>query len=311
MTLDIKQARTTCECTMMGIAKDGMEAKVNPNVVGVGLGHRTVNGLETEDLALRVFVKQKQPKILLRDEEFIPQTIEGIPTDIEEVGEVKARWPLPPVRQRKLRPARPGVSIGHPDVSAGTFGVLVRGRLGETMVLSNNHVLANVNQASKGDVILQPGPWDGGRPDRDAIAHLVDYEEIAADTVNTVDAAVARVYRTEDVAPDIIGVGQPRGVSEPQPGMEVRKSGRTTRLTKGHVSDVQVTIRVMYPEGSYVFEDQFLISGRGRFSGPGDSGSAILDKDRRICGLLFGGSPLTTVANRFSKVTEALNVKPV
>ncbi len=39
-------------------------------------------------------------------------------------------------------------------------------------MLSNNHVLANSNDATAGDAILQPGPADGGRLGPDTIAVL-------------------------------------------------------------------------------------------------------------------------------------------
>ena len=43
------------------------------------------------------------------------------------------------------------------------FGGLVRDKQSEdTVILSNNHVLANSNNASIGDTILQPGTADGG-----------------------------------------------------------------------------------------------------------------------------------------------------
>src|SRR5205823_3669095 len=57
---------------------------------------------------------------------------------------------------------------------AGTLGCLVR-REGQVFVLSNNHVLANSNEAQRGDAILQPGPHDGGRFPDDQIADLEDF----------------------------------------------------------------------------------------------------------------------------------------
>ena len=71
-------------------------------------------------------------------------------------------------RKEMRRPAKPGMSIGHYKVSAGTFGAVVRDRsTGKQLILSNNHVLANLtngadNRARMGDAILQPGTFDGG-----------------------------------------------------------------------------------------------------------------------------------------------------
>src|SRR3546814_8585733 len=48
------------------------------------------------------------------------------------------------------RPARSGISIGHPAITAGTLGGLVRdGETGAVAMLSNNHVLANSNDRSE------------------------------------------------------------------------------------------------------------------------------------------------------------------
>jgi hypothetical protein len=67
----------------------------------------------------------------------------------------------------------PGVSIGHYQVTAGTFGALVTDRAtGERFILSNNHVLANSNDSQLGDAILQPGAIDGGLNPGDVVAHL-------------------------------------------------------------------------------------------------------------------------------------------
>jgi len=85
-----------------------------------------------------------------------------------------------PQHHARLRPARPGGSIGHHRITAGTFGAVVYyGQRREPVLLSNNHVLANSTngrdgRARRGDPILQPGPYDGGQP-QDAIAHLLKY----------------------------------------------------------------------------------------------------------------------------------------
>ena len=67
----------------------------------------------------------------------------------------------------------PGISIGHYSITAGTFGAVVRdAATNARLILSNNHVLANSNSGSKGDTILQPGRYDGGKDPQDRIAEL-------------------------------------------------------------------------------------------------------------------------------------------
>jgi hypothetical protein len=84
-------------------------------------------------------------------------------------------WQLGP--QDRHRPAVPGISCGYTDVTAGTFGCLVR-RGEDLYLLINNHVLANTNQGARGDIILQPGLYDGGTLD-DQIAVLEQWAPIA------------------------------------------------------------------------------------------------------------------------------------
>lgn len=305
------RAKRVCEACFLGIATEGLTPSVNPNVQGVGVGNKLVHRIATKERALQVYVGRKIYGGLLAADQRIPDEIEGVPTDVVETGVFQIGRKFPPIYQRRVRPAPAGVSVGHKDISAGTFGALVR-EGSDVYILSNNHVLANEGRGKVGDNILQPGPYDGGRPDRDTIAQLAAFVPLKTDEANLVDAAIATPVVRDDVAPEILSIGRPKGDAEPEVDMFVRKSGRTTRYTEGHVTATEVTIRVGYSNGSLVFTDQFLVSGtRGSFSGGGDSGSLIVDKDNRAVGLLFAGSPFTTVANRWTNVAKALRVKPI
>jgi len=307
----MNRAKRVCEACYLGIATEGVTPSVNPNVQGVGIGNKVVHRIPTKEKVLQVYVGRKVYGSLLPAEQRIPNKIEGVPTDIVETGIFQIGRKFPPIYQRRVRPAPAGVSVGHKDISAGTFGALVR-EGSDTYILSNNHVLANENMGKVGDNILQPGPYDGGRPDRDTIAQLAGFVTLDADATNTVDAAIATPIVKDDVAPEVLHIGRPKGEAEPEIEMTVRKSGRTTRLTEGRVTATDVTLRVMYSDGFLVFTDQFLVGGaRTGFSGPGDSGALIVDAENRAVGLLFAGSPFTTVANRWSNVAKALKVKLV
>lgn len=61
-----------------------------PNVVGVAVGFKHSAGLSTQDLALVVLVENKTPLNALPPEDQIPASIEGIPVDVQEIGEVSA-----------------------------------------------------------------------------------------------------------------------------------------------------------------------------------------------------------------------------
>lgn len=145
-------------------------------VVGVAVGYKNFKEESTDELAITILVEQKKPVEALTADDIIPSELDGARTDVIEVGRLEA-FATPRDRYRPTVPA--GVSIGHYKVTAGTIGAMVFDRdTGEPLILSNNHVLANSNDAVIGDVILQPGPTDHGvRPD-DAIAQLYRFEKL-------------------------------------------------------------------------------------------------------------------------------------
>jgi hypothetical protein len=216
----------------------------------------------------------------------------------------------------RYRPAPVGVSTGHPDITAGTIGARVKDVWGNVYALSNNHVYANVNAASIGDNVLQPGAFDGGIDPDDAFGTLWDFVPLKPGIfqVNVVDAAIALSSAGElDNATPPDGYGVPR--SQPvaaRVNMPVMKYGRTTRLTKGRISAINVFTIVGYGPDYYLwFDRQILISGSG-FSGGGDSGSLVVAARgaiaRRPVGLLFAGNSTTTLANPIGAVLNQLGV---
>ena len=223
----------------------------------------------------------------------------------------------------RMRPAPGGVSVGHRDVTAGTLGCLCRGRQaprdGLTLVLSNNHVLANVNQGASGDPVYQSGPYDGGAVAANQIGSLERFVRIRFDRNNVLDCATAEVDGN-DVRSDLVfinnGTTQFFNVALPtvqaRIDMIVGKSGRTTQLTAGRVSAIGVTINVKMSDGRVArFTNQIAIQGmRGDFSRPGDSGSLVWtwDDKRNPVGLLFAGGNGITFANQIDDVLNALDV---
>lgn len=139
------------------------------NVIGVGVGMKETEGKKTGEVALKVLVRSKAPISSLSAKDLIPKEMDGIRTDVLAVGDIYAFQN----HKARHRPAMPGISIGHYSITAGTFGAVVRdATTNERLILSNNHVLANSNNASKGDAIIQPGAADGGRSPQDRIADL-------------------------------------------------------------------------------------------------------------------------------------------
>src|SRR3990172_7728642 len=204
------------------------------NVVGIGVAHKVIAGEETDEPCVVVFVERKRPEDELRRRDIVPKALKGIRTDVVETGRFAARELVDPPtvdRTERIRPAPGGVSIAHERVTAGTLGVLAT-RDGRAVILSNNHILANENNALFGDPILQPGPADGGRA-ADAIAHLDDFVPIAfseralglkrlpTDGANIVDAAVGLPIAEDVVAPDILEIGRVIWSTNAEVGMRV------------------------------------------------------------------------------------------
>lgn len=142
------------------------------NVVGVAVGFKGEKGETSGDVAVVVLVEEKKPLAALSAEDVIPKELEGMKTDVYEVGYLRALQVQTP--RDRYRPIIPnGISVGHYKVTAGTLGTMVRDRgTNERLLLSNNHVLANANEALVGDSILQPAAMDGGRVPADVIATL-------------------------------------------------------------------------------------------------------------------------------------------
>lgn len=324
---------------MIDIAKDilkkhhsVLEAKAN--VVGTGIGYKVIADKKTPDISLVCFVEKKVDVSILTDQDIIPKIIEGMPTDVVQSGVFKA------LRTGKHRPAPGGVSIGHYAITAGTLGCLAK-KNNKLVILSNNHVLANSNDAGIGDAILQPGPHDGGTSE-DKIATLEDFvpisfvdqpspcsigraitsvlnfiariclrktrlEAIQTSTNNLVDAAIATPVTDDVVTNEILEIGIPQGTAQAELGMAIQKSGRTTGLTTGEVEYVDVTVNVQYGAGKIAcFTDQIMA---GTMCEGGDSGSIVLDNENHVVGLLFAGSDTSTIINRIEHVCSGLEIE--
>jgi hypothetical protein len=215
--------------------------------------------------------------------------------DVRVIGRVTAlSSPTLDQLQQRVRPLRPGLSVGHPDVTAGTLGGFVR-IAGGRAVLSNNHVLAASDAATPGDAVLQPGPADDGVRD-DRVATLTAFQAFAEGRPNLVDAAVALLDPGVDADPgDLPGgpLGAPVvATADIDPDEAVEKVGRTTGHTRGVVTAVEVdAVAVQYDALVHRFDDQIEIQGVGGFSAGGDSGSVIWrSRDRAPLALLFAGS---------------------
>jgi hypothetical protein len=166
------------------------------NVVGIGVGEKETNGRKTGQPSLIVYVNRKVEPTLLAARDVIPATIDGVTTDVIEVGDLVIQ-----ANTSRMRPAIAGISIAHAAVTAGTLGCLLRSEAdGQLYILSNNHVLADMNRARFGDNILQPGPLDGGSAPGDVIGTVFRFPAVdRTGTGNLVDCTLASPNAAGDV----------------------------------------------------------------------------------------------------------------
>lgn len=234
-----------------------------------------------------------------------------------------------------IRPAEGGYSIGHFQITAGTIGTCVYDLLPGAStnavnpvhgvgipsvfyILSNNHVLANVNIGPIGAPILQPGPYDGGVNPADKIAVLSRFIPIQLSPAvplpsqnNIVDCAVAE-GEFYDLNREVYWSGHVRGWRKrtevlKMVGQTVKKTGRTTNFTTGRITAVSATIDVNYGGGRVGrMKDQIVTTN---MSAGGDSGSLVMTLDNIAIGLLFAGSAQAMIANQIENVRTMLRVE--
>lgn len=306
-------------------------AKQRENVVGMGYGIKWTDGEPTGKPALLALVRQKLDKDDVAPEDRIPNKIGEMPTDVLAVGELFAGQAQLQEAEAlalatRVRPASGGYSVGHKDITAGTLGTCVYDQLGphgdpigipnRYYILSNNHVLANSNDGSLGDSILQPGPFDGGTDPQDRIARLSRFIPITFDPPvdrgrhrNLVDAALAE-GDFNDLKREIHWVGHVNGWlprAKINVGMHVRKCGRTTNYSLGRITAVGATVDVNYGSGRVArFRDQIITTN---MSAGGDSGSFVVSPDNEAVGLLFAGSSVATIVNQIQHVRSLLRIE--
>ena len=281
--------------------------------------------------------------------EFVPRP--GLVVPVSFHG-VLGGHPPPLDTQKYFQSLRCGIGITNPMrqypslLSVGTLGFAVRDLEKHLYLVSNNHVIAHVNAASKGDGIVQPGTLDltvveiGCMPTVPVLLkqlHVADltawvpiqFPSSAGTPNNKVDLAIA-VLRGERPRSDLHRLcygGSIRAVAPPYQvdpasgtliGSDyVYKVGRTTGYTEGRVVRLGVVAPITYAPGmTAYFIDQIEVNATadntGPFSAPGDSGSGVLNNHHKLIGLLFAGTPLKTLVNPIqtvlAEITKLLNM---
>ena len=299
--------------------------------------------------ALAVYVDRDSPKAVevVRS---LPDQVQGIGVQIRLTEKFRAMRHRHRRHHRHHRRHRRGsiVAVGHkffqtPPIQLGTSGGWSRDRTGnhccsgtlgalvqigaQQYILSNWHVLeddivpgANGAVATTGDAVIQPGlsDVDCSTADAQVVATLEKRDSLPN---SNVDCAIARVnpgmVQTDGAILEIGTISSqtaPAFINQP-----VKKSGRTTGLTRNVVIGLNATIRVDYDNecnGHFAFSKTFTgqIMVGGGFLGDGDSGSLLVEDvatNPRAIGLLFASGSTDAIANPIDEVLSFLGATMV
>jgi hypothetical protein len=300
--------QTEIRATMAVQDRNSRRLMSHPDIVGTATGHE-----DDGRPAVLVFTKKRLGPAV------IPSHLEGKPVVEKVTGPIFAlARPAAKIYPSKYftRPVPIGVSTGNRgECSAGTIGARVK-RGNNLYALSNNHVYALENEALPGSEVLQPGLYDTRCVYREenVIGELADFKPIDFSADNVIDAAIASVT-AEMVgnATPADGYGTPKSdTATASVGQKVQKYGRSSSLTKGTVLAINARISVIYGSRIAVFENQIMVSGKGGFIKPGDSGSLLVTyPGKNPVGLLFAGNSSGSYAwaNLIDEVLDAFNVE--
>jgi hypothetical protein len=289
------------------------------NIEAISISKKWADDRPTGRLCVKVQVRKKVSAASRIDSAAqVPPVIKAsgkeILTDVESIGDIVALSGYHDLE----KPARGGASIGLdlPTGVTGTFGALVvldepGGKLG---ILSNNHVLADVNGAALDTRVIQPGLADSR--DNYKIGSLLRVVPLNLDNGQpcTVDAAVAWTAKSVASPEHHSFVINPEPL-HPEVNMPVMKDGRTTGYTEGVITSVGAFVQVKYQrsDGAILFgyfNDQVEIRGTSvQFSDEGDSGSLIVHQSTmQPVGLLFSGVGAVTYANPIGDVIDQVGI---
>jgi hypothetical protein len=248
----------------------------------------------------------------------VPAAIEGVPVVVQVTGRLKAfkgggggvshtAKQTPPIQLGTSGGWRYDLANGY--CCGGTLGSLVQ-KGGTQYILSNWHVLysdivngGNGRTAQPGDPVIQPGLIDVG-------CNAANAQNVATLVANggslpgaNVDAGIAQVtsgmVRTDGAILEVGTISS--STIAAFVGQAVKKSGRTTGLSRATVTGLNGTVTIGYENecaGGSAFNKTFTgqiitSNSRCRFLAGGDSGSLMVQDvttNPRAVGLLFAGS---------------------
>src|ERR1051325_8401395 len=201
----------------------------------------------------------------------------------------------------------------------GTLGSLVQVN-GVQYILSNYHVFesdivsgGNGLTAMNGQAVIHPGLIDVGCNQNNAL-DVGTLQVVQSLPSSNVDVGLAQAGTAVDPTGFILEIGTISSQTAAAfVGQGVKKSGRTTGLTRSSVAALNATISVTYDNEcaggtafTQTFTGQIVISNRAsKFLAGGDSGSLMVEDvttNPHAVGLLYAGSSTSAIANPIDEV---------
>src|SRR5437870_4187698 len=303
-----------------------------PEVLGTAVG---IDANGTPALAVYIDRDAANAGEVIRN---LPRELRGIGVQVELTDKFRAM-------------ARPGSGVSHtatqtPPIQLGTSGGwskdLANGyccggtlgslvQIGSTQyILSNYHVFesdivpgGNNTVATTGDPIIQPGLIDVNCNVNGAqtVATLVKKSSLPN---SNVDCSIGKVVAGKVASNgSILEIGTiSKSTLGASIGQAVKKSGRTTGLSRNSIVGLNATIRVAYDNEcaggaafTKTFTGQIVVGNSGsKFLNSGDSGSLMVEDvatNPRAIGLLYAGSSTDAIANPINQVLSFLGATMV
>ncbi len=309
-----------------------LQSKVTPDMLRMGGIIGTAVGVtdDEQDATLVIYVDKDHgsARDIIRA---LPSQIQGINVRVEETERFRAYAGKPgPVAvshtAKQTAPIQLGTSGGwRTDLAngyccGGTLGGLISVN-GVQYILSNYHVFesdivpgGNGIVSTTGDAVIQPGLIDV-RCVAGSAQSVASLRTLRSLPGFNVDCSIAQVtsgmVRTDG---SILEIGTlSASTAAPVLAKAVKKSGRTTGLTRSTITGLNATVSVTYDNecaGGVAFTKTFtgqIVVGnrRNAFLNGGDSGSVLVEDvatQPKAVGLLYAGSSTSAIANPIGEV---------
>lgn len=297
------------------------------NIIGVGIGNKFEDGIDTGARCVRVYVLSKFAKDKLAPTIVVPDEYLGVATDVIEVGPYGQTGQLENVPNTEQ--IGPGCAIRinttDPNINSGAFGTLGAAVTagGHNYILSCNHILAVNGRVQTGRIysnateIASFGP----DPNRHFVKLKLDGELEPGET-NLVDCALGLLPEEDNkVSSDIPEVFDFPGKCTvralapipPVIGRAVVAAGAMSGTTEGTIVDISARGYIDYSFGRFLFDKQVVIDSGddGKdFAVSGDSGAVVWDQEHGApVAMIFAAAGRYAVACPLSDALMLLGAK--